>query len=407
MELFGSNMKVVFVTETYFPEVNGVAMTLKKIIDGLVERGHEVEVFRPRQSKEDTGRRNNPREIAMGGFPIPRYSELKFGWPAKRVFLKYFLNEHPDLVHVVTEGPLGFSAISAARKIGIPCVTDFHTNFHAYSKHYKFGLLHRLVLKYLRWFHNRALATFVPSKDIARQLKESGFHNVRVLGRGVDLSRFSPGKRNMALRSEWGVWEDEMVVIYVSRVAAEKNFELAIRAYREMEDILPGVKFVVVGDGPMRQELAEANPDIIFSGMRHDEDLASHFSSADLFIFPSLTETFGNVVTEAMASGLPVLAFDYAASGEYIESGVNGYKAEFGDEEDFYRKAILLAKNPENWTAMGMAAREAVESLGWDHIIDQIERDFRLFLNTCNSDTEDFPNVLESIPHEGNTVRPQ
>ncbi len=371
-------MKLALVTETYPPEVNGVAMTLEHLVHGLVRRGHSVELVRPRQGRWDRpAAQERFWERLVRGLPLPGYSGLHFGAIRPGALVRHWKRSRPDIVHVATEGPLGWAAVRAARRLGIPAVSSFHTNFHSYGQHYGYGMFICVALGWLRYIHNSTLRTFAPSPDLVEILEKEGFRNMRLLGRGVDTDLFDPSHRSDELRRSWGAGPDTPVAVYVGRLAGEKNLPLAVRAFKAMRESVPELRFVLVGDGPSRPALEKENPDFVFAGMRRGEDLAAHYASADVFIFASITETFGNVVTEAMASGLPVLAFDYAAPAKYVKRGISGMLAPFNDEAAFMASACLMAMEREDWGRMGTEARRTALSISWDAVIDGYERELR------------------------------
>lgn len=360
-------LAIALVTETYPPEVNGVAMTLGRLTAGLSARGHRVRIVRPRQIDEATGQQPDG-QLLTPGIPIPGYPELRFGLPVGGRLWRTWRAETPDVVHIATEGPLGYSALAAARQLGIPLVSTFHTNFHVYSRHYGVGWLQGSIERYLRWFHNRTAATLVPTPELAHELGARGFRDVGVLSRGVDTHLFHPGHRSAELRAAWGASPDDLVAIVVGRLAPEKNLDLALRAFAALHASHPSARMVCVGDGPLRAALARRHPDCIFAGTRHGEDLAAHYASADLFLFPSLTETYGNVVSEALASGLPVVAYDHAAAGSLVKNGVNGKRIPPGDAAAFVAAVRDIARQPDILPAMGMAAPDSVRHLDWERI---------------------------------------
>ncbi len=361
-------LAVALVTETYLPEVNGVAMTLGRLADGLAARGHRVRIVRPRQKHERTGRLADG-QLLTPGLPIPRYPELRFGLPAGATLRAAWQERRPDIVHIATEGPLGLSALATARSLEIPVLSTFHTNFHAYSRHYGIGWLKRGIERYLRWFHNRTAATLVPTRELADELVRLGFRDVGVLSRGVDTVLFNPARRSSELRAAWGAGPEDPVCLVVGRLAPEKNLELAFAAFAALRADHPRARMVCVGDGPLAETLARRHPEAHFTGVRRGEDLAAHYASADLFLFPSLTETFGNVVGEALASGLPVVAFDHAAAGDLIGNGYNGQLAAPGDRTAFIAAARRLAAGlgGKDWRS---ACAGSVRHLGWERIHD-------------------------------------
>jgi len=371
-------LRIAVVTETYPPEINGVARAIKLMVDGLISRGHRVDLIRPRQSSD-----TQPENVIAGAHltlqltsatPIPGYAGLQLGLAWPRTLVRAWRENPPDLVHVVTEGPLGWAAVQAARKLRIPLSSDFHTNFHSYSRHYGFGLMAGIVAAALRLFHNRCDCTMVPTGEMRRDLAALDFERLAIVGRGIDTALFSPARRSTELRRSWGCEGDEPVAICVGRVAAEKNMPLFIEAARAMRVIEPRLRIVLVGDGPEAAALRAANPDVIFAGMRIGEDLAAHYASADIFLYPSITETFGNVTVEALASGLAVLAYDYAAAREYITDNDTGVLAPFDDREVFITKARWMAQSPACLPVMRRRAREQAERLSWENVFDDLEQ---------------------------------
>jgi len=367
-------LRIAMVTETYPPEVNGVARTIGIMVEGLRARGHAVELVRPRQAGDaSTVQGKGIDETLVGGIPIPRYTQLKMGVPAKRRLLRGWFERRPDVVHVATEGPLGWAAIAAARRLRIPVATDFHTNFHAYSAHYGFAWLSQAVAGYLRWFHNRADCTMVPTDELAESLAQLGFERLRVVGRGIYPDVFSPQRRSDELRRRWDADDDTLVVLCVSRFAPEKNFPLVIDAFQAMRRVNPGCKLVLVGDGPLQAELERRGTGSVIAGRLVNGELSAHYASADAFLFPSTTETFGNVTLEAMASGLGIIAYRYAAARQYLEHERSALLAPFDDRAAFIALAERLARQPQRARSLGQAARRVAEGLSWEHTVDDFE----------------------------------
>jgi len=462
-------LDLVIVSETYPPEVNGVAMTIGRLVASLRAAGHRVRVVRPRQASDGAddvaGERNGSSRLGHGdlllpGLPLPGYAGLRLGLPARARLCADWRVARPDVVHVVTEGPLGASAVSAAHTLGIPVTSGFHTNFDRYSRHYGFGFLQPAVAAYLRRFHRRTRLTLTPTAALAERLAGEGLAGVRVVGRGVDCRLFDPARRSAELRARWGLLpagegfspapaageaaaddlpemadsvempavagglpsaapaaaagsterRDGLAVLYVGRLAAEKNLDLVLRAFAAIRERRRDARLVLVGDGPLRARLerrfaagtaapscrggeAAAAPGVplavsataaadcpnpaasvspvVFAGQRSGEDLAAHYASGDLFLFPSLTETFGNVTQEALASGLAVLAFRSAAAAELIVDGENGRTVAVGDEAAFIRAAVQLAREPAIRWRLGERARQSVIGRDWGGVAEQ------------------------------------
>lgn len=365
-------MRVGIVSETYPPEINGVALTVHSLATGLATRGHTVEVIRPRQARplaDEPGILG----VEMPGGALPRYPGLRFGLPAGGALRRRWTRLRPDALYVATEGPLGWSAMRTARRMGIPAATGFHTRFDTYADHYGLGFLTNAVRGYLRRFHNRGGATLVPTEALRSELDALGVTNARILRRAVDTEQFHPRCRDTSLRAQWGVDGHAPVLLYVGRIAAEKNLDLAVRAFRAVQQQVPSARYVWVGDGPARAALRAANPDFIFAGMQREASLARHYASADVFPFPSLSETFGNVILEALAAGLPVVAYREGAAREHLVGGHNGYVIDSGDEAAFIDATVTLAGNPSLIRHMGRAAHQSVGALSPDAVIRDFE----------------------------------
>jgi len=365
-------MRLTLVTETYVPEINGVAKTLERIVNELTDRGHRVHIIRPQQKNEASS--NSASLTTVRGMPIPGYSGLQFGLPAGRLLAKLWKQDTPDIIYVATEGPLGASAINAANRLNIPVVSGFHTNFHAYSKHYRLGWFENIIFVYLKRLHNRTMCTLTPSPEIVSRLKQRGINNAELFSRGVDTDIYNPCHRQQALRSQWGIPEDMPLALHVGRIAAEKNIQLVIDSYHAMQQEEPQLRLVMVGDGPLLGKLKRRHPDIIFTGPKVGLELSQHYAAADIFLFASESETFGNVILEAMSSGLAVVAYNYAAAAMHINNQLNGVVVEPGSAAEFCNAAVNLIKHPETITAMRKQARATAEQLDWHHLIDHFEK---------------------------------
>jgi len=366
-------MRIAVVTETYPPEVNGVSLTVQNLVAGMAEDGHELIVVRPFQPGVSTLPLARPvHELLVPGAALPKYPGLRFGFPAGGKLTRLFATHRPDAVYVATEGPLGWSAVRTARRLGIPVATGFHTRFDAYAGAYGLGPLTSVVRHWLRRLHNASGATVVPTPELREWLERHGFQRVRVVARGVDTKLFDPARRRQKLRERWGVAPDGLAVVYVGRIAAEKNLDLAVDAFARIKEKRPDARFVWVGTGPLASRMPREYPEFVFTGLRLGEDLAEHFASADLFLFPSLTETFGNVTLEAMASGVPTIAFDCGAARAHLKDREHGRLVPNGDDSAFVQAAVDLARDDERRRLMGIAARRAVQQLR----PERVARDF-------------------------------
>jgi glycosyltransferase involved in cell wall biosynthesis len=362
-------VNIALVTETFPPEINGVAMTYGVLARELVRHGNAVTVYRPvRREPWLTQGPGVYREQGMPGMPIPGYPQLRMGLPSGKRLQRLWTEARPDVVHVATEGPLGVSAVNAARALGIPVTSSFHTNFHLYARHYGFGVLERVVLWWLRWLHNRTARTFVPTPEVKGQLEAKGFHNLSLLSRGVDIEKFNPRNRCEALRRSWGAGSHDCVVLHVGRLAPEKNYALLLEIYARMRAANSSCRFVLVGEGPLQPTLSRAEPPCVFAGAVPHEQIGRYFASADVYIHASRSETFGNVVLEGLASGLAFAGFDYASAAQFVRHGQNGLLAPLEQEESLKRAAEEIAAEAPLRQRLGQGAREAVLQQSWEAV---------------------------------------
>jgi glycosyltransferase involved in cell wall biosynthesis len=376
-------VKLAIVSETFPPEINGVAMTFGTIARELGARGHAVTVYRPKRHDLPLPSAHPEYTVVpLPGIPIPGYGLLRLGLPAGSELRRRWRVRPPDLVHVATEGPLGASAVSAARSLGISVTSSFHTNFHAYMSHYGFGLFGRAALAWLRYVHNRTRRTFAPTVELCTELARMGFRDLAVLSRGVDTRQFNPALRSKDLRRLWGATPDDPVVLHAGRMASEKNYPLLFRAFTAMRAANPRCRFVLVGDGPLRRELERAFPHGVFTGFIPREELACHYASADVYVHASLTETFGNVLTEAMASGLAVAGFDYAAARQFVRHDENGLCVPCDQPDALVEAAVRLASVAPLRSRLRHAARATVEPQSWENVIGRFEADLAAIAGT-------------------------
>ena len=370
-----SQTSLAIVTETWPPEVNGVAHTIKHLVDGLRQRDqYTIQLVRPRQQTDgDPASEDNFQELFTRGATLPFYKEVRVGLPHFFKLRNAWKKNRPDVVQLVTEGPLGYSAMWAAKSLNIPLISDFHTNFDQYSQYYNLRFAFKVASVYLRHFHNATRRTLVPTTELAAQLAKTGYKNLAIVERGIEADLFNPEKRSEALREKLGVKPKQLLVTLVTRLAQEKNIDLAFKAFREIQKEVPDAHFMLVGDGPERERLEAANPDCSFAGMQRGEDLAAHYASGDLFLYPSTSETFGNVIIEAMASGLPVVTYDYAAAHKYIQSAHNGLTVPLHDEAAFISISASAACETNLRNTLGKEARKTAQTLSWNSVVDRLD----------------------------------
>ncbi|MBB3192564.1 glycosyltransferase family 4 protein [Halomonas cerina] len=363
-------MRICLVSETWSPDINGVANTLGQLSRELARRGLTLQLIRPRPPGDHRRTQGMEAELQVRGVGVPGYREVRLGLPAGYRIRRLWQTYRPEVVYLATQGPLGWSALRCAERLGIPVVSGWHTNFDHYCRDYGVAWLAPLVTRRLRHFHNRCQATLVPTHQQASALTAGGFQRVGVMARGIDGEHFAPAHRDAALRQTWESGEHHPVALYVGRLAPEKNLDLLRDTFTAMHATRPDMSLVVVGDGPGREDLQNALPEAHFTGFIDRESLARYYASADLFLFPSVSETWGNVVLEAMASGLAVVAFRHAAGRELIEDDVNGVSLVVGDDAGFCEAAVTLCQQPARYGRLGRAARATALHYRWPSIAD-------------------------------------
>ncbi len=363
---FSSPVYISVVTDTWRPDINGVALTCGKMVDGFAELGAQIQLVQP--VIKDADCEPEYEVVSVVGIKLPFYREVTIGVSSKNLLKQNWRKKRPDMVLVITEGLLGRSAMNVAQSMNIPVISEYHTNFQQYTRHYGFGLLEAIINNHLRRFHNRSVTTLVPTDEIKQKLSNKGFKSLITVARGVDTQLFTPNRRSEKLRRQWNLDPDQLAVIYVGRIAPEKNIDLAIKSFRRLEKINSRARFILVGDGPSRQKIESDNPDFFFCGMQTNESLATHYASADLYLFPSITETFGNVLLEAMASGLPAVCFDYAAAKRHVRNHYNGRSIPLENEAAFIKAAIELSSNTVLRKSIGNYARTSILEHSWENV---------------------------------------
>ncbi len=369
------SLRLVLVTETFPPEVNGVARTLGRWVDTFRSRGYTVRIIRPRRLGEPA------MSDLVYGMSVPFYKEVRFGLAGPLRLAAMLRRLKPDLVHIATEGPLGFSALLASRWLGVPVASSFHTNFDHYAAHYGFFGLQAMALAYLRWFHNRTRVTLVPSKATQSRLLADGLERVEIWSRGVDAKLFNPSHRDEVLRKSLGLSPDDPLLLYVGRLAPEKNLDALLRAFAQLRSVVSAdlrdrLRLALVGGGPEAERLARASmPGVYLAGEQHGLALSRWYASADVFAFPSLSETFGNVILEAQAAGLPVVAFDCQGPNERVTPEVDGLLVPLGG--GLAPALRRLCEDRGLRERFGRAARVKAEGQDWKPIFDELERRYR------------------------------
>ncbi|MBW2475123.1 MAG: glycosyltransferase family 1 protein [Deltaproteobacteria bacterium] len=364
------HFRISLVTETFLPQVNGVSRTLERLVRHCTDQGDRIQLLIPRYDENSVKLPTNVEKRDWWALPLPFYKEVVLPFVTIGTIEQALKNFRPDLVHIATEGPLGWAALKAAKRLRQPILSSYHTNFPQYLENYRASFLAPICWKYLRWFHNNTLGTFCPSDSTRHLIESKGLKNVGIWSRGVDSHKFSPGKRDYELRKAYNINPDDIVMTYAGRIANEKNLQMLVDAWK-MLNKYQNAHLLFIGDGPLRTKLeAMQVPRTIFAGYRYGEELSSMYASSDIFVFPSLSETFGNVVLEAMASGLPVVAYDVQGPKDIINHQTNGLLVDTIDAESLSRAMQKLLVNSELRWEMGRKARAYAESQTWAKIMD-------------------------------------
>jgi glycosyltransferase involved in cell wall biosynthesis len=366
-------LRLAVFTDTYPPQVNGVARTLERLVDAVRSRGGVARVF----TVEDPEARSAPDIQRYRSVPFWAYDQLRLAWPSSRRVRADLSAFAPTIVHAATEFGLGLAARKAARALEIPFVSSYHTSFTSYAKFYRLGLLAAPGWSFLRWFHNGGLRTYCPTQAIVDEVVAQGFTNTAIWSRGVDGSRFSPRFRSDALRASIGASSDTLVVAYVGRLAAEKGLDVGLDAVRRASEARPGrVRFMAIGDGPFEAEVHRRAPsDSWLPGKLSGDALSTAYASADVFLFPSVTDTFGNVILEAMASGLPVIGADVGPTRELVFPD-RGWLVPRSDVAAYASALVALVDDRERLATARRSALEFAAGKTWDVVWDTLIADY-------------------------------
>lgn len=369
-------MKVALFTDTFLPDVNGVARTLGRWVQYMELHGVSCRVFAP-QSEGGSGTDYNSSMVErFYSIPFLLYPECKLAIPNPISIKRTLMDFKPDIIHVATPFNLGLYGLHYAKKHKIPIVASYHTNFDQYLQYYKIQWVEGMLWRYLNWFHLTCRRIFVPSPSTKRYLEERGFQNLEVWTRGVDVTRFHPDADREAVLRSYGIPSDRFVFLYVGRLAPEKSVDVALNAFEKLpERIRSRSKLILAGDGPMFKELVEmysGNPDIVFPGFVKGKELSDLYAAADVFLFPSATETFGNVVLEAMASGTAVIGAAAGGVQDTVRHMQNGWLCPEGDVEAFVQGLTALHDNPDLRRNLAQGGRDYSLLQSWDSVFARL-----------------------------------
>lgn len=367
-------MRLALFTDTFLPQTNGVARTLSRLTGHLHRRGIEHLLFTPKSAPENS----YPDPVRpVASIPFFLYPECRLALPGMSSIQSELTAFAPDLLHLATPFNIGLTGLRYARKQNLPHVASYHTHFDRYLEYYRMRRIVPLYWKYMKWFHRSCDAVLAPSQETITSLRTEGFTGLRLWSRGVDCDLYTPEKRSSEIKARYGL-HAPLTLLYVGRIAPEKDLTTLLLAMRQLpESVRAEVQVLIVGDGPLLPELrSQAPANVIFTGARHGDELAELYASADLFVFPSCTETFGNVVLEAMASGLPVIAADAGGTRDLIVPGVTGILFEPRNPAAMAQEICNAADRHALRRSMGQEGRRLALGRSWDHIFDSLIRDY-------------------------------
>jgi phosphatidylinositol alpha 1,6-mannosyltransferase len=371
----GVGIRLALFCDSFLPQLNGVALVLSGLVAAVRARGGSVRVYTtsdPAGAEADDVRRWP--SVAFWAYP-----EHRLALPTQGRVQRELRAWEPTLIHAASPFGMGLAARAASRALGVPFVTSYHTNWSAYSTFYRLGALRGASWQYLRWFHNGGVRTYCPTRAVERELVLHGFHGTALWGRGVDRQVFNPAHRSQSLRERLGVAGDSVLAIYVGRLGAEKGLDVALASMHQVGRLAPGrVRFALAGDGPYGETVRRlAPPDTIFMGRLTGRELSEFYASADLFVFPSTTDTFGNVLLEAMASSLPVVAADAGPTRELLADH-KGVTFPAGDSDTLAKLILELANAPERRTLLARRGLSFARRCTWERIWDDLIADYRI-----------------------------
>jgi glycosyltransferase involved in cell wall biosynthesis len=370
-------MRVALFTDTYPPDVNGVAKTLERWVRYLESRGAACKVFAPQAG---SAVQNDPISVErFYSIPFALYPECRMAIPNPIHMNKTLKAFRPTIIHVATPFNLGLLGHHYAKKHRIPLVASYHTHFDQYLQYYKLQWMEPMLWKYMLWFHKACRKIYVPSMSTLRHVESKGLRNLEIWSRGIDAGRFRPQANKREVLSACGIDPDKFIVLYVGRLAAEKNIDVLMETIQSVpEEIQRMAHFIVAGDGPLYASLNEQykRENVTFPGYVQGKTLADLYAAADLFLFPSATETFGNVVLEAMASGLPVIGAAAGGVADIVQHGTTGILCEPGNADSFVQAVEHLVKNPDLRRSLAANARQYSLRQSWDEVLGRLYQSF-------------------------------
>lgn len=370
-------LRVALITSSYNFIADGVALTLNRLVGYLESQGVEVLVFSP--VARVPAFPHQGRLVPVPSLPLPGRPEYRLALGMAGYLQRQLLDFQPDIIHLAVPDLLGHAALSLAGRHNIPAVASYHTRYETYLRHYWYlAPLESLLKRILRRFYGACREVYVPSSSVRDALLADGLaDNFKPWPRGIDAARFAPDKRSAAWRARYGIGTEELVILHVSRLVREKRLDTLTKALKQ---VAQPHRVVIVGEGPDRDFVQRELPHAIFTGFLEGEELATAYASCDIFVFPSDSESFGNVTLEAMASGLACVCADATGSRSLVAPGETGLLAHADDAEGFARHIAALAQDGGLRRRMGEAARARALSFSWEETLAKMLGYYRALL---------------------------
>jgi glycosyltransferase involved in cell wall biosynthesis len=370
-------MRIALFSEVYWPMVSGVAVTLRRLADSLTARGHAVRVYSATYALPPGGA-DRPEAHRSPSLPLFLYPDVHWAFPRMGALVEDLEGFRPDVIHVATEFSMGLAGVRLAHRLGVPLIASAHTNYEQYAARYGMDWVVRPGWRYLRWFYGQADLVLCPSQFYRDWLEARGVARTALWTRGVDTATFSPRHRDDAWRASVGAGPGDLLVTYVGRIAREKNLDLLLDAWPALAARHPGARLTVVGRGPLADPIRRRGiPGVTVTGLLEGPALSAAYASADLFVFPSTTETFGNVLLEAMASGLPAVAAAAGGVMEFARHGENAWLVGPNDGDALAAGIGRLMDDEALRRRLGAGALRTAAERRWDAIDDALIEDYR------------------------------
>lgn len=376
-----SSLRVAYFSATMQPGLDGVTRVLYNLIDELKRRGIHNMFF---SASVPPGEERPTEMLKVPSFSVPFYKDYKLALPGYNSFKERLISFNPDIIHFNSPCTLGYAAAKLGARLGIPTVATYHTHFASYAKYYRVQVLENYGWSYFRSLYNKCRKVYVPSNPIIRELQSHGLHNLTLLPHGVDSNMFNPAFRSNEWR-EYYQLKDKTALLYAGRLVWEKDLRTLAGAYKIISEMRSDIKFFLAGNGPIEQELRKMMPGAVFLGYQKAENLSTAFASSDMLVFPSTTETFGNVTLEAMASGIPAICPREGGAYDLIQDEVNGLIANPRDPEDLARKILRLSDDPALRIEMGIKAYEFAREQTWSNIFSRLFDSYMEIAGSCKA----------------------